>query len=180
MRCLCKKGQNGDPAWKKSCSWSFQDAPWSYSDVDNVQCKPSDFQPPSPWTRIDRNDIQFENEIVYPNYELSIDLKLDENPNSSWTNILGFYQTHNPIWAAGKYALGGRIPAVFLLPGKNELHICSAIGNEGNDCWNSNKVYKVGEEFNLKIKECLKIISKNKDLRLGQSRSISFEPITLK
>ena len=39
MKCLCKNGQNGDPAWKKSCSWSFNDAPWSLSDVKSVQCK---------------------------------------------------------------------------------------------------------------------------------------------
>ena len=39
MKCLCKNGQNGDPWWKKSCSWSFQDAPWSASDVKSVQCK---------------------------------------------------------------------------------------------------------------------------------------------
>ena len=39
VKCLCKNGQNGDPAWKKSCSWSFQDATWSVSDVKNVQCK---------------------------------------------------------------------------------------------------------------------------------------------
>ena len=39
MKCLCKNGQNGDPAWKKSCSWSFHDGPWSASDVRSVQCK---------------------------------------------------------------------------------------------------------------------------------------------
>ena len=41
MKCLCKNGQNGDPSWKKSCSWSFNDAPWSASDVKRVQCKPT-------------------------------------------------------------------------------------------------------------------------------------------
>jgi len=39
LKCLCKNGQNGDPAWKKSCSWYFYDAPWSKSDIQNVQCK---------------------------------------------------------------------------------------------------------------------------------------------
>ena len=39
MKCLCKNGQNGDPSWKKSCSWSFNDAPWSASDLKLVQCK---------------------------------------------------------------------------------------------------------------------------------------------
>ena len=39
VKCLCKNGQNGDPAWKKSCTWSFNDAPWSTSDVTSIQCK---------------------------------------------------------------------------------------------------------------------------------------------
>ena len=39
MKCLCKNGQNGDPEWKKSCSWSFKEAPLSASDVKTVQCK---------------------------------------------------------------------------------------------------------------------------------------------
>ena len=39
MKCLCKNGQNGDPLWKKSCHWSFQNASWSKSDVKSVQCK---------------------------------------------------------------------------------------------------------------------------------------------
>ena len=39
VKCLCKNGQNGDPAWKKSCSWSFKGAPWYPSDVKSVTCK---------------------------------------------------------------------------------------------------------------------------------------------
>ena len=42
VKCLCKNGQNGDPSWKKSCSWSFNDKPWSVSDVKHVQCKARD------------------------------------------------------------------------------------------------------------------------------------------
>ena len=60
VKCLCKNGQNGDPAWKKSCSWSFQNAPWMQSDVDNVQCKPAGFQPPPPSSyEITRYDLRF-------------------------------------------------------------------------------------------------------------------------
>ena len=38
VKCFCKNGQNGDPAWKKSCSWSFQGKPWYPSYVNTVQC----------------------------------------------------------------------------------------------------------------------------------------------
>ena len=37
--CQCRKGQNGDPKWKKSCGWEFQGKPFSKSDVNNaVSC----------------------------------------------------------------------------------------------------------------------------------------------
>ena len=39
VKCICKNGRNGDPAWKKSCDWEFQGKPWSPSDVNDVQCK---------------------------------------------------------------------------------------------------------------------------------------------
>ena len=39
VKCLCKNGQNGDPSWKKSCSWSFQNKPWYPSYVNTVNCK---------------------------------------------------------------------------------------------------------------------------------------------
>ena len=39
VKCLCKKGQNGDPAWMRSCNWSFKRAPWYPSDVKSVTCK---------------------------------------------------------------------------------------------------------------------------------------------
>ena len=44
VKCLCKNGQNGDPSWKKSCSWSFQDRPWKPSFVNTVNCKGKCFQ----------------------------------------------------------------------------------------------------------------------------------------
>ena len=159
MRCLCKKGQNGDPAWKKSCSWSFKDAPWSSSDVDNVQCKPADFKPPSPWTKISRNDLQLKNLIVYPNYEVSLDLKLDA-AISGHSNILGCSTENVTPASNGGYPHGKRIPAVFVKAGENKLHIGSSVGgNDGNTWWDSEE-YLVDQEFNLKIKECFQICSR--------------------
>ena len=148
------------PHGKKSCSWSFNDAPWTSSDVDTVQCKPSSFQPPRPvdeGKKIWRYDLMYQDEIVYPHYEVSIDFKLDENTHDEWSNIFGFHQANPSYTKEDGFALGGRIPAVFVQSGKNALHICSAIGTNGNSCWNS-KEYTVGKWYNLKIKECFKII----------------------
>ena len=103
----------------------------------------------------------YQDELVHPHYEVSIDLKLDENTHKDWSNIFGFHQDHQrPITEDGGYAIGGRIPAVFVRPGENKLHICSAIGTNGNTCWNSGE-YTAGKWFNLKIKECFKIIQAN-------------------
>ena len=37
-KCLCRRGQNGDPAWKQSCSWDFKGNSFAQSDVDAIQC----------------------------------------------------------------------------------------------------------------------------------------------
>ena len=39
VKCQCKNGQNGDPAWRKSCAWEFKGQPWSISDVRDIECK---------------------------------------------------------------------------------------------------------------------------------------------
>ena len=47
-KCLCKNGQNGDPAWKKSCSWSWKGNPFSGSDATDATCtskQPNNNQP---------------------------------------------------------------------------------------------------------------------------------------
>ena len=161
MRCKCRNGQNGDPTWKKSCSWSFNDAPWSSSDVDTVQCKPESFQPSRPvddGEEISRNDLIYQEQIVFPHYEVSIDLKLEKNTHDDWSNIFAFYEANYPSFTKEDgYVSGGRIPAVFVRPGENKLHICSAIGTNGNSCWDSEE-YAVGKWFSLKIQECFKII----------------------
>ena len=85
---------------------------------------------------------------------MSIDLNLADNPFDDWSNIFGFHQANHPSWSKdGGYAIGGRIPAVWVRPRDNKLHVCSAIGTNGNHCWNSQE-YTVGKWFNLKIKEC--------------------------
>ena len=37
-KCLCKNGQNGDPHWKKSCSWKFQGNPFTGNDATDATC----------------------------------------------------------------------------------------------------------------------------------------------
>ena len=48
VKCVCKNGQNGDPSWKKSCSWKFQGKSFDASDVSGISCgskQPSNGQP---------------------------------------------------------------------------------------------------------------------------------------
>jgi len=44
VKCMCRNGQNGDPAWKKSCSWEFQDQPWEVAYSANVMCYDQDVE----------------------------------------------------------------------------------------------------------------------------------------
>ena len=157
VKCECKNGQNGDPAWKKSCSWSFNGASWSPSDVDTVQCKPATFQPPNSWP-IGTENMKFDGVTVYPHYEVSIDLNLAENPHKSWSNLLAFHQNgvkgfDSSVHVPGNIPLGARIPAVFVHGGSTKLHICTTRNDSGNQCWNTPNEMPVGEWFNLKIKE---------------------------
>ena len=39
VKCQCRNGQNGDPAWKKSCDWEFKDQPFEVADVQDIECK---------------------------------------------------------------------------------------------------------------------------------------------
>ena len=139
----------------RTCHQGCDDVP--NEDLEQTQsCNDVD----CPWIRISANDPQlgYQNGIVYPNYEVSLDLKLDDNTISGWSNIFGCSQAHLPNGSYGEYAHGERIPAVFVRQGENKLHVCSSIGDDGNSCWDSEE-YAVVEGFNLKIKECFPISS---------------------
>ena len=161
IKCECKNGQNGDPAWKKSCSWSFKGQPWSVEDVSTVECKGKGYTPPGPTTprppttwKIERNDQKFKGVTIYPNYEISIDLKLRENTHNWWSNVLGF-RVDGVIADDGKgfFPQGSRIPAVFLYKESTRILVCSAINGDGNVCWSSPAEMPVDTWFNLKIKQ---------------------------
>lgn len=161
INCECKNGQNGDPAWKKSCNWSFRGEPWSVQDVSTVKCRGKGYTPPGPITprppttwKIGRNEEKFSDVTIYPNYEISIDLKLRENKNNWWSNILGF-RVDGVIADDGKgfFPLGSRIPAVFLYEESTRILVCSALNNDGNTCWSSSDEMPIDTWFNLKIKQ---------------------------
>ena len=93
---------------------------------------------------------------VYPNYEVSIDLNLGENPHNDWSNILAFRQNGVQGYDSSVYGNippGARIPAVFAQGGTTILHICSTINDVGNTCWNTPNEMSAGKWFNLIIKE---------------------------
>ena len=110
---------------------------------------------PSPWMRISANDLQlgYQNGIVYPNYEVSLDLKLDA-AISGHSNILGCSTTDVTPASNGGYPHGKRIPAVFVKAGENKLHIGSSVGGDDGNTWWDSEEYIVDEGLNLKIKEC--------------------------
>ena len=78
------------------------------------------------------NDLQYEDVTVYKNFDISIMLNLEKNTESGWSNVFGFYQED-----VGALQVGGRVPAVWLRPNSNALHICMALNGNGNNCWNS-------------------------------------------
>jgi len=148
VKCLCKNGQNGDPSWKKSCSWSFNEKKFQPGYLNEVTCKPAE----AAGNKIYRYERVYSDLVVYPHYELNIDLNLDDNPHKEWSNIIAFHDPSQPSVTDNGYTVGGRIPAVFVKPGENKLHICTAIEQNGNACWNSEE-FTPGKWFNLKIKQ---------------------------
>ena len=45
VNCLCRKGQNGDPAWKKTCSWDFRGDTWTDEEFKTIECKDKSYKP---------------------------------------------------------------------------------------------------------------------------------------
>ena len=103
-----------------------------------------------------QNDIVYENVTVYETFDISIALKLSKNTHSSWPNIFGFQQENVPSWQSTPphRPRGGKVPAVFLNRKSNSLHICMAIDNNGNSCWDS-EVMPVDTWFTLNIRQQL-------------------------
>ena len=105
------------------------------------------------WSDDDQN---FRGLTVYPDYEVSIDLNLAENPHKGWSNILTFRQNGVKSFDSsvpGNIPPGARIPAVYVQAGSTKLTICSTLNDAGDTYWNTPNEMPVGQWFNLKIKE---------------------------
>ena len=76
VNCLCRKGQNGDPAWKKSCSWDFRGDTWTNEEFKTIECKDKNYKLEDGSGDDDIIEDKFEfsgdNEIVEEKYEYSV------------------------------------------------------------------------------------------------------------
>ena len=111
--------------------------------------------PPKTDEFIERDLILAEGITVHPNYEVSIDLNLQDIPktNSPWYIILGF----NADGADDLQTEGYRIPAISMrydtATAAPMLHICSANRGKANFCKDLKGMMPVNEWFSLTIKQ---------------------------
>lgn len=93
---------------------------------------------------------------VYPEYEMSVDVKLRSTHAGDWTNVLAFQVdsagADDRLWHGGN---GDRIPAVFVAAGTTSVHVCSSVNDNWNYCWNSPN-QGTNNWFNIKVKQSLK------------------------
>ena len=99
---------------------------------------------------IRRNEI-IRRTTVFKTFEISIMLNLEKNSESGWSNIFGFQQKGVKAYDNG-FPIGSRIPAVWLRPNSNALHICMALNGNGNSCWNSPEM-PIDTWFELMIRQ---------------------------
>ena len=100
---------------------------------------------------IRRNEIIHSDVTVHETFDISIMLNLEKNTDSGWSNIFGFQKEGVKAYDNG-FPIGSRIPAVWLRPNSNALHICMALNGSGNSCWNSPEM-PVDTWFKLNIKQ---------------------------
>ena len=58
-KCVCKKGQNGDPAWKYSCAWEHRNNPFAEADAYAATCTTN--QPDNIQLDLDNGDLDYAN-----------------------------------------------------------------------------------------------------------------------
>ena len=90
---------------------------------------------------------------IFPEWEMSIDLKLEENKINTWSNVLALQVNHTKrtdgnLWRG--------IPAVYMSGGRNALHICSHVSNSWNHCWDSDDLGT--KWFNLKVRQRKEVV----------------------
>jgi len=110
----------------------------------------------TPTTKITRNQLYASGLTVYPEYELSVDVRLRTNTHRDWSNLFAFQvdddDADDSLWHGEN---GDRIPAAYLAAGTQKLHVCSSVNDNWNYCWNSDDM-GTGNWFNLKVKQSLK------------------------
>ena len=105
-----------------------------------------------PEKSIEKDDVLFTNLIVYPDFDLSIELYL--YPNHDWVNVFGFGVAGMISYIKGiGFADGNRVPAVWL--GKNDttLSVSFSINGNGNHVWQSEQPMPTEKWFKLQIKQ---------------------------
>ena len=106
--------------------------------------------------KISRNQSIGNWRTVYPEYELSVDVRLRTNTHSDWSNLFAFQvdddDADDSLWHGEN---GDRIPAAYLAARTQKLHVCSSVNDNWNYCWNSEDM-GTGNWFNLKVKQSLK------------------------
>ena len=60
IKCVCRNGQDGDPAWRKSCGWMWRGEPFGYSvqQVATVSCKDKGYIPREKIPEEDKRTIE--------------------------------------------------------------------------------------------------------------------------
>ena len=114
-------------------------------------------------TRMTQNHPQprYTGVTVYPEYEISIDLKLDDDAASNtvdWRQIFAF-----AVSGLADYNTGSRLPAVWLTPGTTQIHVCNQYDStlHPSIMYSSSTDYAcvdleampTGEWFNLKVEQ---------------------------
>lgn len=96
-------------------------------------------------TPISLGNLLHENVDIGPEYEIAFDLKLNTVKPVDWSNIL------DVTFASWQGNIQGyRCPSVFIPPGDRFLHICTAINDQANHCFNTDYL-ELGQWYNLKI-----------------------------
>ena len=77
-------------------------------------------------------------------------LNLEKN-TFEYPNIFGFQKEGTKAYDNG-YPIGSRVPAVWLRPNSNALHVCMSLNGDGNSCWTSPEM-PVDTWFKLNIRQ---------------------------
>ena len=103
---------------------------------------------------ISNSNVVASDVTLYHAWELSVDLKLDNNRFADDSNVLALGVNHkyadNEEWQSVKFD-GDRVPAVFMNGGANTISVCNSINGEWNHCWESDDLPPGW--FNLNVKQ---------------------------